>query len=205
MKTHFKNSLACCMIAFLFAACSKSVETGSIKDVQPPSPVNTPAFVDYLIKKGEQSCNSNPYQPVNISELKFMVKFDSSAIYQTVDPDNQVDINKLYGFSDNNALHHQFSARFGWRWRNNELQVFGYIYNNGTMSFKQIGTAKIGEENNCSIKVASNKYIFTLNESSIEMPRASTTGTAIGYQLYPFFGGTEMAPHDVHIWIKGTN
>jgi hypothetical protein len=195
-----KNSFLIAVLMVLFCSCKKSADIA--QPIQTVIPTVQSSMVEYLIKKGNQSCDNNPYQPVNMSELKFAVKFDSSAIYQTVDPGNQVDINKVYGFSDNNALHHLFSARFGWRWRNNELQVFGYIYNNGIMSFQQIGTAKIGEENNCSIKVASNKYIFTLNESTIEMPRASTTATAIGYKLYPFFGGTEMAPHDVHVWIQ---
>ncbi len=196
-----KNTFFIAALMIAFCSCQKSVDN-TAEPIKNEIASQPSSMVEYLIKKGQQSCDKSVYQPVNLSELKFMVKFDSSAIYKTVDPDNQGDINKLYGFSDNNTMHHQFSARFGWRWKNNELQVFGYIYNNGAMSFLQIGTVRIGEENNCSIKVAGDKYIFTLNESTIEMPRASNTSTAIGYKLYPFFGGDEMAPHDVHIWIK---
>jgi hypothetical protein len=34
------------------------------------------------------------------------------------------------------------------------------------------------------------------------MPRKSTTIKAVGYKLYPYFGGDELAPHPVSIWIK---
>ena len=53
---------------------------------------------------------------VEYSERKFVVKFDSTSIYNTLIPSNQYDINKLYGFSDNDSVHHLYSARFGWRW-----------------------------------------------------------------------------------------
>ncbi|MEO5783498.1 MAG: hypothetical protein ABIQ07_09520 [Ginsengibacter sp.] len=34
------------------------------------------------------------------------------------------------------------------------------------------------------------------------LPRTSTTAKAIGYKLYPYFGGDETAPHEIDIWIK---
>ena len=159
-------------------------------------------FLKYTINKGQQYCDHNIFQTVNYSELKFIVKFDSSAIYTTEDAGNQFDINKLYGFSDNNADHHQFSARFGWRWSNGALRLFGYTYNNSVRSFKELGTVMIGVENSCSIKVGDGMYIFTLNDKSDTLQRKSTTQHAVGYKLYPYFGGDEIAPHDIYIWIK---
>jgi hypothetical protein len=131
-----------------------------------------------------------------------MVKFDSSAIYQTIDPSNQYDINKLFGFSDNNGPHHVFSARIGWRWSDNALRLFGYIYNNGVQENKEIAAIPIGKEIGCKIKTTSANYIFTVDGNTIAMPRLSTTPLAKGYQLYPYFGGDELAPHDITILIK---
>lgn len=182
-------------------SCKKSIDQSSLNNIEQVT-VNNYSNIQYTIKQGNQYCDKNAYQAVNTAELKFIVKFDSSAIYQTINSGNQVDINKLYGFSDNNADHHQFSARFGWRWKNNALEIFAYIYNNGNMCFQQIGIAKIGEETTCNIKIAGCSYVFSMNNYSITMPRASTTSTAIGYKLYPYFGGDEMAPHDISIWIK---
>jgi hypothetical protein len=82
------------------------------------------------------------------------------------------------------------------------LQMFAYVYNNGVMSFKSLGAVTIGKEHNCSIKVVGAKYIFALNGNAIEMPRESTTAKGDGYRLYPYFGGNELTPHTISIWIK---
>jgi hypothetical protein len=139
---------------------------------------------------------------VNITELKFIARFDSSAIYQAAAPENQYDINKLYGFSDNDAPHQNFSARFGWRWSDGALRLFAYTYNNGVRHEQELGTLAIGGEANCSIKLQPEVYVFTFNGKSVSMPRQSTTVTAKGYQLYPYFGGDEPAPHNIRILIR---
>jgi hypothetical protein len=159
-------------------------------------------FIKYTIRAGKHYSDQNDFRHINYAELKFIVRFDSSAIYQTISPENQEDINKLYGFSDNNEEHHLFSARIGWRWSDGALRLFSYVYNNGTASFTELGTTTIGNEDTCSIKVNGSSYIFKVNNITKIIPRASTTATAIGYQLYPYFGGDEAAPHDIYIRIK---
>ena len=180
------------IVMLLLISCEKSHEI-----LQPDS-----GFINYTIRAGEHFCDYNPYEETNYSELKFIVRFDSTAIYKTDSIQNQLDINKLYGFSDNNDQHHHFSARFGWRWSDGALRLFGYIYNNGEMSYEELKSIEIGAEYYCSIKVNPTDYVFTINESSKSMPRSSTTASAIGYRLYPYFGGNEAAPHDIHIRIK---
>ena len=185
--------------AFLLTSCSKMAET--IVD-KATSPATSGQFIKYTIEKGSQYCNSSSYKVVETAEMKFTVKFDSTAIYETASPENQYDINKLYGFSDNNSDHHQYSARFGWRWSDKALRLFAYIYNEGTVLSKDLTTIAIGEEINCSIKVTSSNYFFTVNGVSTQLPRLATTEKAKGYQLYPYFGGDEVAPHQINIWIK---
>lgn len=186
---------------FLLMACSKEIQNPQDPGSKKESTVSN-SFIQYTIFKGSQYCDKNNFIPIKLSRLSFKVKFDSSAIYKTSNPVNQMDINKLWGFSDNSATHHEFSARFGWRWSDNALRLFAYDYNNSIMSFKELGTVEIGKENSCSITVSGNKYIFNLNGSETIMPRASTTPEAIGYQLFPYFGGDESAPHSILIWIE---
>jgi hypothetical protein len=50
--------------------------------------------------------------------------------------------------------------------------------------------------------VDGNKYVFTVNGNPVNIPRSSTTTTGRGYKLYPYFGGDELAPHNVTIKIK---
>ena len=182
----------------------KKVIDGIKQSVMPIAEAPQPAdpFVKYFIKQGEQYCDKNNLVTVKYDELKFLVKFDSTAIYKTTLPENQGDINKLFGSSDNNAQHHEYSARFGWGWSNNALRLFAYVYNEGIRSSVELGTVKIGTENKCSLKVAGNTYIFTLNYKTVTMPRMATTPKAEGYKLYPYFGGDEPAPHAINIWIK---
>ena len=189
---------------FALVSCSKKMEqiiSGISKNDNTETSANT--YVQYTISEGRQYCDKRGIVAVKDSVLSFKVKFDSSAIYTTSDAANQSDINKLFGFGDNNALdHHQYSARFGWRWSDQALRLFAYVYNKGVMSFKEIGSVQIGAENTCSIKIEGDKYLFSLNGTEITMPRASTTALAEGYKLWPYFGGDESAPHTISIWIK---
>lgn len=165
-------------------------------------PVPPPGPVEYLIRGGHQFAEHNPVVPFEKHLLKFTVRFDSSAIYTTALPENQLDINKLYGFSDNNMQHHEFSARFGWRWSSGRLSLHAYVYNNGIRETKEIDKIEIGKEYRCSIQAKTGEYVFKLNGTHVVMPRAATTVKAKGYQLYPYFGGDETAPHDIRIYIK---
>lgn len=199
-----KNSLVILSSALLLlTSCAKKIDS-VVKDItqQQAPPAQTNEFVKYTINEGQQYCDKNGYQQVQISQSSFKVKFDSSAIYKTVAAANQKDVNKLFGFSDNNAQHHEYSARFGWRWSDNALRLFAYTYNNSVLSVKELGTVDIGKENDCSIQVSGENYIFTLNGRTETMSRLSTTPTAVGYKLYPYFGGDETAPHNIAIWIK---
>ena len=180
------------------SSCSKQNEPAK----SPEGPLFLSAFKQYLIPQNQHYCEQSVYSPIDQAELSFWVKFDSSAIYSTVQPRNQYDINKLYGFSDNDAPHHEFSARIGWRWSDGALRLFGYIYNNAVVSYEELGIVSIGAEHSCSIKITSNSYIFSVNEVNKTIPRLSTTGKAKGYKLFPYFGGDETAPHDIRIWIK---
>lgn len=195
-----KNNLFLSVFVLLIFSCCTKEKTITQKQIVTTIPIAE--FSKYTIKKGAQFSNENGYVQSNYSELKFIAKFDSSAIYKSITAENQFDINKLYGFADNNAGHQQFSARFGWRWSDNALRLFGYVYNNGIRDSKELGTVKIGVENNCSIKISSASYIFSLNGKIETLPRSAITTTAVGYKLYPYFGGNEYAPHDIFIWIK---
>ena len=190
-----------CLAGISLTSCQKDIKVIRASST-PKTTAPQSSFVKYTIKAGEQYCDLNTMARVEYQELKFTAKFDSSVIYKTISSSNQADINKLFGFSDNNMQHHQFSARFGWNWQNNSVQLFAYTYNNGVRAAKLLGTVAIGQEVNCSIAVAGYKYVFTLDNKVETMPRASTTTKAIGYKLYPYFGGDELAPHEIRIWIR---
>ncbi|UII26213.1 hypothetical protein LVD15_23400 [Fulvivirga maritima] len=108
------------MCVFSLAACEVEID----------NPLERNANEWYTIRAGSHSSNPMP-EGFSDDELVFTALFDSSAVYKTEAEANQADINKLMGFSDCGAHHHENSARFGWRWYNDELQVFAYCYVDG--------------------------------------------------------------------------
>ena len=158
-------------------------------------------FVRYRIFRGNHFCDVSAIKSVSLTEQSFRVKFDSSAIYKTLTLDNQYDINKLFGFSEG-AYPHTNSARIGWAYNDDSLRLYGYVYSNSILITQQIATCRIGDIINCSIKVNARNYIFSVNENSVSLERGATTDSAQGYQLYPYFGGDETAPHDINVFIS---
>lgn len=200
-----KRFTYCVALLLLLNGCKKIDHIIEQEIIRQPSAAQRLAsfsFTPYLIPEDAHYALNNTYMPVETTELKFAVMFDSSAIYTSRQAVNQHDINKLYGFADNNKDHHQYSARFGWNWINKALHLYAYIYNEGKVQSKELTTIAIGEETECSIKISGTEYLFRVNEQLTRMPRKSTTPSAQGYLLYPYFGGDETAPHPISILIK---
>lgn len=204
-----KNLLTAILGLLLFAGCAKETITNNLKpaetSVSNNNLINAKATVSqytkYTIRQGQHYCDQNTLKFLKVSQMNFTAKFDSTAIYTTIDPVNQYDINKLWGFSE--GLNHEYnSARIGWAWNDGALRLYAYAYNNGVRESKEITTIAIGADNLCSIALSGYNYVFTVNGVSVTLPRASSTSSTSGYQLYPYFGGDEVAPHDIFIWIK---
>jgi hypothetical protein len=153
----------------------------------------------YKIKKGKNSSGFHVMQFTD-NRLQFQAIFNNSAIYSTVDSNNQADINKLFGFSEELDGHHENSARYGWNWDNNKLNIYAYCYANGVVENKFICSIKTDSSYNYEIFKTNTNYIFVFNGNQIIMDRGDNLG--VGYLLFPYFGGTEKAPHDITIKIK---
>lgn len=195
------------LVGIFFIGCTKDVnchdhsKTVAEEEVTAKSTPKPASYSYFTIRQGEHYCDQNSVKSVRTSEMKFMVKFDSSAIYQTVIPGNQYDINKLWGFTE--GINNQYnSARIGWSWNNDALRLYGYVYANGVRHYQEITPVTIGSDITCSIKLSGNTYLFTVNGISVSLPRGPSATQASGYQQYPYFGGDETAPHLITIMIR---
>ena len=203
MRTLFILLSLCFLIA-----CTKQIEnpqhittTGEERTAAQGRPANPTCYSTFTIRQGQHYCDQSTLKSVRTSEMKFIAKFDNSAIYQTIIPENQYDINKLWGFSE--GINNQYnSARIGWSWNNEALRLYAYAYKNGIREYQEITPVAIGADINCSIKVSGNSYVFTVNSSTVTLPRGPSATQASGYQQYPYFGGDETAPHLITILIK---
>jgi hypothetical protein len=134
--------------------------------------------------------------------------FSNSAIYQFSDAD-QLDVNKLYGFSI--GFHHVNSFRFGWRPNKDltKIEIVGYEYHNKiripTISICEVELNKwykyeityIPSTNEIQYVVMDSENIIT-KRSSIELKHKLSWG----YKLYLYFGGNKKAPHDIIIYSE---
>ena len=193
-----KYTFICLTVFIIINGCTKEQTIA----VNPPATLQAEEiFTQYNIAAGEHFCDKTSIKPVTISQMLFKVKFDSSAIYTTVDPLNQYDINKLYGFTEGQDPHVN-SARIGWAYNDGKLRLYAYAYYNQQRLSQEIGPVNIGETINCAIKFDSLNYIFIVKDRQVKLSRATTTVTAQGYQLFPYFGGDEVAQHPIRIYIK---
>ena len=193
-----KYTFICLAVFIIINGCQKE----QTLTANPPATA-TPEeiFVQYNIAAGEHYCDKTSVKPVTTSAMLFKVKFDSSAIYTCVDPGNQYDINKLYGFTEGQDPHVN-SARIGWGYSDGKLRLYAYAYNNQQRLSQEISTVPIGETINCAIKLDSLNYVFIVNEKQVKLGRAQAVFTTQGYQLFPYFGGDEVAPHPIRILIR---
>lgn len=141
------------------------------------------------------------------TKLEFKAAFNESNIY-TLPGDEQADSNKLFGFADCASYAGESSARFGWRWYKDRLEITAVTHYDGTWHLHQImGVAELNRVYDFEIELSADKshYLYTFNHGvPVAMKRDCQADQMLGYFLYPFFGGSEKAPQDmtVSVWTE---
>lgn len=135
--------------------------------------------------------------------INVTVLFDESAEYTLDVTSDQADINKLIGFSDCHQDHQSESARLGWRWFDDELQILAYTYREGQLSFELMGAVNMNQEIDLQIRIVGDTYQYSgTGLTSVTMDRTPNCETGDNYWLWPYFGGDQPAPHEVTIKLK---
>ncbi|GAB3340836.1 hypothetical protein GCM10027299_54600 [Larkinella ripae] len=167
-----------------------------------PADPTSPVTTVYQIRAGAHYADHQGLNYTAKTSLSFSVTFDSTAIYTSRTPENQHDINKLYGFSDCGAQHNTASARFGWNWRDDSLRIYAYCYRNGERISEELGTAELNQPTEYRLSIVGGNYVFTFKGKETSIARSCTTVESDRrYRLYPYFGGDETAPHTITISI----
>lgn len=192
------NSIAFLLFGFILTVWTCSDETTEGLSQGAPG---SGSPIAYTIPAGSHFTTGSTFQPLDQSVIRFKARFDSSAIYQTRDSGNQADINKLYGMADCNSAHQQNSARFGWRWFENSLQIWAYAYVNGERKMSFITSVPLNSASTYELALGASSYDFKVDSSIVSLPRHCSARYS-GYKLYPYFGGDEPAPHDITIIIQ---
>jgi hypothetical protein len=157
----------------------------------------------FVIKKGNHYASGLHAAFFINHSMSFKAKFDDSAEYYLGNV-NQYDVNKLYGFSDCGSAHHTNSARFGFVWNDQtlKLEIHAYAYASGSRNMKFISNVSLNQSYDYKIVANKYSYDFTVNGKTVNLPRGCKSKNAVGYKLYPYFGGDEVAPHDMKIEVN---
>ncbi len=159
----------------------------------------------FTIKKGEHY-STHAIEMLDSRQMNFRAMFDSTAIYDLDSEAKQSSTNKLLGFADCNSHHHENSARFGWQWYHDQLEILAYTYVDGERQEEFIGVVTLDKYHFFSIALEDDHYAFRLDNLPVtRMTRGQTCNTGAYYMLFPYFGGQDVAPHDIHIYIKFDN
>jgi hypothetical protein len=165
--------------------------------------VDDMGFRVYTILKGEHSSGSFINHPTN-SKIVFKFLLDESAMYESIVPENQYDVNKIYGISDFGKIHQKYSIRLGWRYVDGEIELCWLRHDNGEHSSGKIKNIEIDKIYSATINITTFYYqVIVDNDTTLVRRRPKGNwGLVRRYYLYPYFGGNEFAPHDIEIRIK---
>ena len=172
-------------LLFLIISCKKTDADG---------------YTIYKIKKGKHR-SVYRYKRHAKQEFELQCIFDESAKYTSLDPVNQYDINKLWGLSDCGKHHMENSIRFGWRWLNDSLEIHWFKHEEGVFTHDKIANVELNETNFLSLSITEDTYALCVNGITKSTTRTCSKNYK-RYKLYPYFGGDEVAPHDITIKIK---
>jgi len=163
-------------------------------------------FRTYVILEGTHSSGRYFNHPTN-SRIDFNFMLDESAFYTTEIPENQHDVNKIYGFSDFGVTHQKYSIRLGWRYINGKIELCWLRHEDGIHSSATIRTIEPNEIYNATINITTFYYQIVVEGDTTLVRRRpeGNWGIVRRYYLYPYFGGNEYAPHDITIKIKDRN
>lgn len=185
------KKIICLFLVMGLLGCNETI------DVDPET-----GFEIFTISQGQHSSIVRT-EPFEGSGIQVTILFDESAVYTLQAANNQADINKLVGFSDCNQHHQSESARFGWRWFEDELQILAYVYAQGNLTWELMGAIALNEEVSLTINIEQDRYLFSGDGlETVSVTRTANCATGENYWLWPYFGGDESAPHNVKIQMK---
>lgn len=171
----------------------------------------TNGFVEYKIKKGNHR-SKNSIKLTKKPCLFGHVKFTESCRYHLgrirLDDgrfiDNQLDWNKLFGFSCAGQNHNKNSIRLGWRYNVDldKIDLCLYIKQAGETIIKEFSKkCEIYEELLITINKIGSSWVVIVGTEVVHFDFLMPF-KGLHYHCYPYFGGDDVAPHDIDVLFR---
>jgi len=158
--------------------------------------------VPFLIRKGDFSITER--RPIRIkgNDLSFRFNFTEQHKYNSPDnPDKNLknQVNKLLGLSTLDI--HRNSVRVGWRHiQDNRFMLYAYIYCDFELEIVELQEVKTWEKFHVAIE--SFKDVTSIWILGDDTTYIDNIGVECKWVVFPYFGGTVPAPHDMYFDIK---
>lgn len=185
-------------------------------------------WATYTIHAGDHSAELTGRQPKNPIDgvtdtvgRDYELVLDPSAMYEItnpVEPNDQLDWNKLPGLSDCGTINLSVNgAMFGWRWRldTTQLEITAYANNNSVhvttpTPLVTLGAGELAAREPLRYRVyrEPERYMFSISGPAIaaeaQLPRACPTEPLdeLAWAGAFYFGGTSVAPHTISAQIR---
>lgn len=153
----------------------------------------------FIIKKGRHVSIVN-IEPLYGGGIQSSCKFDSSVIYD-LGNENQGDWNKLIGFSEDIRIHEN-SARISWRWNleREQIELGYYCYVKGEVIKGHLYWLDIDEPVQFMVRDDQEKQNYVIDiYGNYKTIHHGQKFDEKKFWSYPWFGGDEVAPHDIKI------
>lgn len=150
------------------------------------------------INKGNHSSGLHLKLVPSKCDLTYEVTFTESCKYLTWRNDSS--IHKLFGIGFF-PYHRINSIRFGWSYEGLEsIRIHKYIYKDGVRTIEPLTWVQVNEPAYFSIFSDGGSQSYgMICQHIVEQVKIKPQ---IGYQLYPYFGGNQKAPHDIEIIME---
>jgi hypothetical protein len=161
----------------------------------------------YTIKKGKHSSGFH-FGFTFKKNVSFDVCFSNNCLYKPFPLPDTKDINKLCGVSTT-LFHHKQSGRIGWRCvdESGKIELVTYSYDSWKRDISDQQVLCKVKPNiwfNVKIEDFETHYQYTVNylgKSYINNDHKKYDWLPIKYLLYPYFGGNNVVPHEMHIFL----
>lgn len=155
-----------------------------------------------IIKKGTHAPFRLPKFLMGEHRLAANIIFTSSCRYD-IGLADQADINKLFGIGYF-PFHHKNSVRFGWRYiiDKDVIEIMAYWYVDGERKWEHVCYCSIDKEYMFMLVMNDKGHVLLVYDENTQLGNFTITGvkkTLIAYLLRLYFGGNQVAPHDIKV------
>lgn len=153
-----------------------------------------------IIPAGKHAPFRWPEINCKLQVIRYDISFTESCKYN-IGSSDQGDVNKLFGIGFY-PYHRINSVRFGWNYdKGYTIRIHAYWYIDGIRFMRYMGEVPIGKTYTYIITPTAKSHNLHIMGTGL-YTNVPVPCNRFSYLLGPYFGGNQVAPHDMEILMK---